>query len=630
LDDLLFGAYASDDGGTGTGKAYVVLATSLPPSGTTSYLADADLTFVGTSDSDYAGFSVAPARDVDGDGHADFLVSAFLNDDAALSAGKVYLFLNVWLPPSGTVELAEWHAFAGEAASDYAGYSVASAGDVDGDGLADILIGALYNDEGGNQAGKAYLVTWPTIVAHAPEPDLHDAPYRFTGQDTSERAGWAVSGAGDVDGDGLDDVLVGAPGAGSDAGKAFVVLGASLTLGTLSLGSADFALTGEAASDFAGYSLSGVGDTDGDGLDDLLVGAYGNDDGGADAGAAYLVAGADLASTPLSLSRATCALVGESAYDYAGWAVSAAGDVDGDGDPDLLVGALYNDEAAGNAGKAYLVMAADLSGYGSSEPLGNAHHEFLGEGLNDYAGCAVSSAGDVDGDGLADLLLGAEGDDGGGTNAGKAYLVVAADLSTSGGSTDLGTAFCSFQGEAARDYAGDALSSAGDVDADGYADLLIGAAENDAAGADAGKAYLVLGASLGSGGSLSLAGADIAIVGAAANDATGRSVADAGDVDGDGRDDILVGAPGNDTEGSNAGVTYLIFGVTLSAAGASLDMAAADYDYVYLGDDDDDYAGFATSGAGDVNGDGYADMLFGAYGVSSEFGRVYLWPSPGD
>jgi len=231
---------------------------------------------------------------------------------------------------------------------------------------------------------------------------------------------------------------------------------------------------------------------------------------------------------------------------------------------------------------------------------------------------------------LADMDLTDEGDDGGGTNAGKAYLVVAADLSTSGGSTDLGTAFCSFQGEAARDYAGDALSSAGDVDADGYADLLIGAAENDAAGADAGKAYLVLGASLGSGGSLSLAGADIAIVGAAANDATGRSVADAGDVDGDGRDDILVGAPGNDTEGSNAGVTYLIFGVTLSAAGASLDMAAADYDYVYLGDDDDDYAGFATSGAGDVNGDGYADMLFGAYGVSSEFGRVYLWPSPGD
>ncbi|MFH1466209.1 MAG: hypothetical protein ABIO70_17625 [Pseudomonadota bacterium] len=630
LDDILIGAPYNDDGGSYAGKAYVVLATNLPPSGTTSYLADADYTFVGASAGDYAGFSVAPARDVDGDGYADFLISAFHNDDAASAAGKVYLFLNAWLPASGEVEFGDWCAFAGEAASDYAGYSVASAGDVDGDGLDDILIGALYNDEGASNAGKTYLVTWPTIVAHAPEPDLHDTPYRFSGVSASDQAGYAVSPAGDVDGDGLGDVLVGAPGTSSDTGRAYVALGASLTLGDTSLASADFALTGEAAGDFAGFSLSGAGDTDGDALDDLLIGAYGNDDSGVDAGAAYLVAGADLTSSALGLNHATCELMGESAYDYAGYAVSAAGDVDGDGAPDLLVGALYNDEVSGNAGKVYLVMAADLSGYGSSEPLGNAHDEFLGESLNDFAGCAVSTAGDVDGDGYDDLLIGAEGDDDGGTNAGRAYLVRAADLSSSGGSSSLGAAYHGFTGEAARDYAGDAVSSAGDVDGDGYDDLLIGAPENDAAGADAGKAYVVLGASLGSSGSMSLSGADVIIVGAAAGDTTGRSVADAGDVDGDNLGDILVGAPGNDTEGSDAGLTYLIFGATLRTAGASLDMGAAEYDYAFLGDDAGHYAGFATSGAGDVDGDGYDDMLFGAYGYGSETGRVYLWPAPGE
>jgi len=630
LDDILIGAYLNDEGGSNAGKAYVMLSASLPPSGTTSYLADADLTFIGTSGGDYAGMAVADAGDVDGDGFSDFLVGAYNNDDVASGAGKVYLFLNAWLPSGGSVDLGEVNAFAGEAEADYAGYSVASAGDVDGDGLDDILIGAQGNDEGGNYAGKTYVITWPTIVDYAPEPDLHDTPYTFTGQASADQAGYAVSDAGDVDGDGLDDILVGAPAAYTAYGEAYVMLGSSMIMGDSSLASADYLLRGRAADDSAGTSLSGIGDVDGDGLDDILIGAYGNDDGGVDAGVAYLMYGSGLVSSTLSLAYSTYEFLGEDAYDYAGDSVSSAGDVDGDGLPDLLVGALYNDDAFGNAGKAYLIMAADLSGYGSSVDLGSAHSDFLGESLNDYAGCSVSSAGDVDGDGYDDLLFGAEGDDDGGTNAGIAYLVVAADLSTSGGSSSLAGAFYSFAGEASRDYAGDAVSSAGDVDGDGYDDILIGALENDDGGSDAGKAYLVLGSSLGSAGSMSLSAADSSFVGAAAGDMLGCSVADAGDVDGDGKGDILIGAWGSDVEGADSGVSYLIFGSTLSAGASSYDMATRGYDYAFLGDLEYDYAGFSVSSAGDTNGDGYDDMLFGAYGHESETGRVYLQPSPGD
>ena len=322
------------------------------------------------------------------------------------------------------------------------------------------------------------------------------------------------------------------------------------------LSRADCKIVGAAIDDYAGYSVAGAGDTNGDGNDDVLVGALLDDEGGDAAGAAALILGP--ASGTIDLAAADARLLGEDAVDTAS-VVAGAGDVDGDGNMDVLVGA--PNRGSDDAGTAYLVLGP-VSGTWS---LAIADARFPGEAADDMAGAGVAGAGDVDADGHDDVLVGAWGHDAGGDFAGAAYLFFGPTSGTRG----LGTADAKLVGEGVSAGAGAAVDGAGDVDADGHADLLVGSHPYQNM---LGAAYLVLGPVSGE---HSLATAHAKLVGELAYDHVGISVAGAGDVDGDGHDDLLVGSQRH-TLTDPRGAAYVVYG----PVSGTLDVLHADVELV--------------------------------------------------
>ena len=450
-----------------------------------------DASFLGEAYYDSAGFPVAPAGDVNGDGYDDILVGAYLNDEAGVDAGQTYLVfggVGGWAmdSPLSTVGA----SFLGESDDSFAGYSVSGAGDVDGDGYDDILIGAPHDDEAGSNAGQTYVVLG-AAAGWAMDTSLSMADASFWAEGAADNAGHSVSGAGDVDGDGHDDLLIGAPfDEYGDTGQTFVLLGrpGGWSMDT-PLSAADASFVGEGNQAHSGWSVSGAGDANGDGYDDILIGAYGNDEVGYRAGQVYLAFGKEAGwSVGTSLSTADASFLGEAVDDRAGYSVSGAGDVNGDGFADILIGAYTNDESGDQAGQAYLVLGR-AAGWSMDTPLSSVDASYQGENAGDVAGLWVAGAGDANSDGYDDILIGAPGS---GAIVGETYLVFGRATGWYMDSS-LAAADASFLGEEIGDWAGYRTAGVGDVNADGYDDISIGAMGNDEAANVAGQAYLILG-----------------------------------------------------------------------------------------------------------------------------------------
>lgn len=448
----------------------------------------------------------------------------------------------------------------GEEAGDWAPSDLAGAGDVNGDGRDDLIITAQYHDP-----GTVYLVSAPVSGM----VDLSEATARIASASRKpDDVLFTARGVGDVDGDGLSDVVAGAPGLAT----AWLLLGP--VTGALGVEDSDGQYIGD-RNDSTGYSVTGPGDTDGDGLADLLVGAptaWGRSTESEAGGCATedddwpggeLAGGAWLFLTPLpetaSWTEADARLIGEDGGDEAGRRTSVPGDLDGDGLDDLFLSAPFNCEGGSGAGAAYVVLfpvSGDLY-------LEDADAKIRGLSSRAYVGEKISGAGDTDGDGTPDLLVSEPDKDLGSSDlyAGEVYLF----LGPVSGSHSVNRADARFLGSDSI-HAGGSVSSAGDIDADGFDDIVIGAWDDDTGGETAGATFVLLGPFDGSYDLVE--DADLVFIGAA-YDYSGEVVSGVGDEDADGLSDILVGALGDDSGGGAAGAAFLLLGggALLSGAG---------------------------------------------------------------
>ena len=478
--------------------------------------------------------------------------------------------------------------FNGVSNSERSGTSVSSAGDVNGDGIDDLIIGAPYADSGDrHDTGGSYVVYGKT-TGFDPSFDLANLSeadgFLINGVNEGDLTGHSVSSAGDVNGDGVDDLIIGAPYADSNnqkAGASYVVYGKTTGFGgSLDLASLDgnngFTIKGIDYDDVSGWSVSGAGDVNGDGLSDLIIGAYGGDPGeGQNAGESYVVFGKNTgfaASLELSYLDGTNGFVinGVDANDFAGRSVSSAGDVNGDGVDDLIIGANGADPLD-NAGESYVVFGKK-TGFDASLELshldGTNGFVLNGASQGDYSGTSVSSAGDVNGDGIDDLIIGAyRTDSASGHDVGASYVVFGKNTGFAA-SLELshldGTNGFVINGVDAEDFTGTSVSSAGDVNGDGIDDLIIGASGADPNGnLDAGASYVVFGKNTGFAASLELSALDgtdgLVINGVGKRDYSGSSVRNAGDVNGDGVDDLIIGAHNANSDSNvNTGKSFVV------------------------------------------------------------------------
>ncbi|MDP2310783.1 MAG: MopE-related protein [Pseudomonadota bacterium] len=445
-----------------------------------------------------------------------------------------------------------------------------------------------------------------------------DYGFRAYGTAASHAVGHSIANNGDFNGDGFDDVVIGQAYHDTsprvDNGRVHMWYGPVDT--TDAIGTADLAIDGDTtlSSDQFGWASRFAGDVDGDGTDDLLSSAWRAESN--DRGRTYLFLGG---SSPTTVADAFATFTAPDTNNYTGVAIDG-GDVDGDGLADVMVSAYNRASAAGAVG---IWNALDIAG-GAESLTTDATLLVTGVSAGDNLGYGAVLAPDLDGDGLADLVLGAPAAVSA-TSPGHAYVFYGVEALS--GSVSASTADAVLTGTAAADRFGLAVAGLGDIDGDGYGDLAVSADKEDSAATDAGALYVYTTAPSGA---VAAASADSILTGEVSNDFFGRTVAGIGDVNGDGFSDLFVGATGYDADGlSLSGATYVVYGP--APVGVS---SAATYDARYTGANTSDAVGYAVSGGGDVNADGYADFMTSApswdgFGYSNS-GGAWLYYGRGE
>ena len=586
--DVIVGANMFDNGQTNEGRAYAYLGSPSGLSPTPAWTAEGD-----QANADF-GMSVGTAGDVNGDGYADVIVGADLYDNGQTDEGRAYVYLG---SSSGLSPASSWTAEGDQANADF-GVSVGTAGDVNGDGYSDVIVGAYAYDNIQMDGGRAY------VYLGGPGGVSPTAAWTAESDQAYAHFGNAVGTAGDVNGDGFADVIVGANALDNeqtDEGGTFVYLGSA---SGLSIAAAWTAEGDQAAANF-GVSAGTAGDVNGDGYSDVIVGANTYDNGLTDQGRAYVFLGSSLGLSPAPAWTAEC----DQASAYFGSSVGTAGDVNGDGYADIIVSAHYYDNGQTNEGRTFAYLGSASGLYPTPA--------WMAEGDQPSArfGRCAATAGDVNGDGYADVIVGADYYDNDQVDEGRAfvYLGSAAGLSASPAWTGAGSHL--------GDLFGRSAGTAGDVNGDGYSDIIVGAPSFCNDQGREGRAYLFLGSPSGPSSNWAWT-----TEGDQAESFFGWSVGTAGDVNGDGYSDVIVGAAYASNDHAQEGRAYVYLGSSSGLSPTPAWTAEGGKTYAYFGS--------SVGTAGDVNGDGYSDIIVGARSYDNNQWReggafVYLGSASG-
>jgi FG-GAP repeat len=466
----------------------------------------------------------------------------------------------LWLDPTFSADADAHVLLNGQSTGDRFGFSVASAGDFNGDGKDDVIVGAIFDDNDGTNSGSAFIFFGgQTGTINNPDANadvvLNDQSGGFFG--------WSVASAGDFNGDGKDDVIVGAVqdlnNSGVISGSAFIFFGGQT--GTINNPdtNADVVLKGQSFADNFGGSVASAGDFNGDGKDDVIVGAIGGDNNGqTNSGSAFIFFGGQTGTINNPDTNADVVLNGQSAGDLFGTSVASAGDFNGDGKDDVIVGAYqYNN----SDGIAFIFFGGQTGTI--NNPDANADVVLNGQSTGNFFGWSVASAGDFNGDGKDDVIAGTRSDNSAFIFFGSApvsQLTLRADAD----------ADVILNGQSTGDRFGASVASAGDFNGDGKDDVIVGANFDDNSAdcvdinCDSGTAFIFFGGQTGTINNPDT-NADVVLNGQSANDHFGGSVASAGDFNGDGKDDVIVGASLDDNSADcvdinlDSGTAFIFF-----------------------------------------------------------------------
>ncbi len=640
---------------------------------------------LGAAGGDESTSSVASAGDVNGDGYSDIVIGASnASPNSRSQAGTTYVifgkatgFADINL---SSITSTQGFRLFGAANYEASGWSVASAGDINGDGYSDIVIGAPSGRKSYVIFGKATGFADIDLLSIT-----NTKGFKIFGAAQYDYCGHSVASAGDVNGDGYSDIIIGSPNAGGySTTSSAVIFGKAAGFTDINLSSLNsaqgFRLLNVGSSAYSGWSVSGAGDVNGDGYSDFVIGTSSNaayiiyNSAASYSPSAsptvrptaptvspstqiptavpsfapsYLtfpptitpsVKPSIVSVAPTMVARALKSLdlagintgqgvkiSGAITQDQAGYSVKGAGDFNKDGYADVIIGAPYSSiNGKTNSGTSYLLFGSS-SGLSNIDLLSlssNQGFKITGENLGDNSGWSVASAGDVNGDGYSDIVIGAPNADPNlRGNSGTSYVI----FGKATGFADIDllslTVAQGFRvlGAASGDNSGSTVASAGDINGDGYSDIVIGAIyASPNSRSQAGTSYVIFGkaTSFADIDLLSLTSAQgFKILGAASGDNSGNSVASAGDINGDGYNDIVIGAL---KIGGYYGIsTYVIFGKASGFIDIDLSSLSNTQGFRVFGAGNGyNLIGYSVSGAGDVNGDGYSDIVIGTYQAS--------------